>query len=75
MVETVWTVNKPLCAADMLTERLFALREKLQKMWAKRDTQAKVRHVPYGKIQDTELQARIPAEFLNKAEIDRLLLR
>ena len=68
-------MNKPLCAAGMLPERLFALQEKLRKVQAKRDFQAKVRHVPYGEIRGTELEARVPAEFLNRAEIDRLLLR
>ena len=43
-----------------------ALREKLRKLRAKWDPEAKVWMVRYGKIRGTELEARIPAEFLNR---------
>lgn len=42
-----------------------ALREKLRKLRAKWDPEARVWLVPYGKIRGTELEARIPVEFLN----------
>lgn len=40
------------------------LRERLRKARAKWDPEAKVWLVPYGKIRGTELEARIPGEFL-----------
>jgi hypothetical protein len=42
-----------------------ALREKLRRLRATWEPQAKVWLVPYGKIRGTELKTRIPAEFLN----------
>jgi hypothetical protein len=44
-----------------------ALREKLRKLRAIWDPEAKVWMVRYGKIRGTELEARIPAEFLKGA--------
>lgn len=41
-----------------------ALREKLKKLRATWDPEAKVWMVQYRKIRGTELEARIPAEFL-----------
>ncbi len=40
------------------------LRERLRKLRGTWDPEAKVWHVPYGKIRGTELEARIPAAFL-----------
>jgi hypothetical protein len=42
-----------------------AVREQLRKLRAMWNPEAKVWLVPYGKIRGTELEARIPAEFLN----------
>ena len=41
------------------------LREKLRKLRATWEPQAKVWLVPYGRIRGTELETRIPVEFLN----------
>lgn len=41
------------------------LREKLRKARAKWDPEAKIWLVAYGKIRGTELEAKIPKEFLN----------
>ena len=43
----------------------IALRAKLQKMRAKWDPDMKIWRVPYRVIRGTELEARIPAEYLN----------
>lgn len=45
-----------------------ALREKLRKLRATWNAEAKVWLVAYGKIRGTELEARIPAEFLKGAK-------
>jgi len=42
-----------------------AVREQLRKLRAMWNPEAKVWLVPYGKIRGTELESRIPAEFLN----------
>ena len=42
-----------------------AVREQLRKVRAMWNPEAKVWLVPYGKIRGTELETRIPAEFLN----------
>ena len=42
-----------------------ALRERLRKARAKWDPEARVWHVPYGKIRGTELEARIVEELLS----------